>query len=65
MEDLLKKQQKINFRGDSASYQNEAAEPAIKTVVNMARNVLMHTALRFPEETLSTYLWPMEMDYAV
>ena len=25
----------------------------------------MHAALRYPEDTLSTYIWPMEMDYYV
>ena len=27
--------------------------------------MLMHAALRFPEDTLYTYIWPMEMDYDV
>ena len=27
--------------------------------------MLMHSATRFPEDTLSTDLWPMSMDYAV
>ena len=25
----------------------------------------MYAALRYPEDILSTYLWPMAMDYAV
>ena len=65
MEELLKKQQKIRFSGDGASHQNGASERAIKTVVTMARTMLMHAALRCPEDTLSTDLWPMAMDYAV
>ena len=65
MEELLKKQQKIRFSGAGASHQNGAAERAIKTVVTMARSMLMHSALRYPEETFSTDLWPTEMDYAV
>ena len=65
MEELLKKQQKIRFSGAGASHQNGAAERAIKTVVTMARTMLMHAALRCPEDTLSTDLWPMAMDYAV
>ena len=31
----------------------------------LLRTMLMHAALRCPEETLSTDIWPMEMDYAV
>ena len=65
MEELLKKQQKIRFSGAGASNQNGAAERAIKTVVTMARNMLMHAALRCPEDTLSTDLWEMAMDYTV
>ena len=29
------------------------------------RNMLMHTALRFPEEAYSTDIWKMVMDYYV
>ena len=65
MEELLKKQQKIRFSGAGTSHRNGAAERAIKTVVTMARTMLMHAALRCPEDTLSTDLWPMAMDYAV
>ena len=31
----------------------------------MARTMLIHAALRCPEETFSTDIWPMAMDYAV
>ena len=65
MEDLSKKQQKISFSGDGASHQNGSEERAIKTLVTMARSMLMHAALRCTEDTLSTDLWPMEMDYSV
>ena len=65
MEELFKKQQKIWFSGAGASHKNGATERAIKTVVTMARIMLMHAALRWPEDILSTDLWPMEMDYAV
>ena len=65
MEELLKKQQKIRFSGAGASHQNGAAERAIKMLVTMARTVLMHAALRFPEDTLSTAIWPMTMNYDV
>ena len=65
MEELLKKQKNIRFIRAGASHQNGAAERAIKTVVTMARTMLMHAALRCPDDTLSTDLWPMAMDYSV
>ena len=61
----MKKQQKIRFIGAGASHQNGAAERSIKTVVTMSRTMVMHAALRCPEDTLSTDIWPMEMDYSV
>ena len=65
MEELLKKQQNIRFSGSGASHQNGAAECTINTVFTMSRTILMHAALRFPEDTFSTDIWPMAMDYAV
>ena len=47
------------------SYQNGASKRVINTVVTMERTMLMHTALRCTEDTFSTDLWPMEMDYSV
>ena len=65
MEELPKKQQKIRFSGAGASHQNGAAKSTINTVVTMTGTMLMHSALRYPDETLSTDIWPMEMDYDV
>ena len=65
MEELLKKYQKIRFSGAGASHQNGASERAIKTVGTMESTMLMHAALRCPEDTLSNDIWPMAMDYAV
>ena len=65
MEELLKKQQKIRFIGDCSSHRNGSAERAIKTLVAMARTILMHASFRCPQDTFSTDLWPMEMDYSV
>ena len=65
MGELLKKQQNIRFSGAGASHQNGAAERAIKTVVTMARTMLMHTELRCPEDTFSTDIWSVAMDYSV
>ena len=65
MEELFKKQQKIRFSRAGASHQNGEAERSIKTVVTMESTMSMHNALRCPEDTFSTDIWPMEMDYAV
>ena len=65
VEELLKNQPKIRFSGAGASHQNWAADRAIEMVVNMARIMLMHAALICPEDTFSTDIWPMEMDYSV
>ena len=65
MEELLKKQQKIRFSGAGDSHQNGAAEHAIKTVVAMARNMLMHAELRCREDSYSTDLWAMAMNVDV
>ena len=65
MEELLKNQKKIRFSGAGASHQNGAAERAIKTVVIVTRTMLIHAALRCPEDTFSTDIWPMAMDYDV
>ena len=38
---------------------------SVNTVVTMARTMFMHAALRFPEDTISTDIWSMAMDYVV
>ena len=65
MEELLKKHQKIRFSGAGASHQKGAAERAIKMVVTMESTMLIHAALGCPEDTLSTDLCPMAIDYTV
>ena len=65
MDELLKTHQTIRFSEAGDSRHNGAEESSIKTEVTMASTMLMHGALRCPEDTFSTNLWPMEMDYAV
>ena len=65
MEELLKKQQNIMFSGAGTSHQNGSAEHAIKTGVAMARNMLIHDPLRFPDDNFSVNLWKIEIGYAV
>ena len=42
---MLKKYKKIRFSGSGTSHQNGAAERAIKTLVTMERNMLMHSVI--------------------
>ena len=65
MEELLNNQQNIKFSDSGTSYQNGASKRVINTVVTMESTMLMHDALRCPEDKFSTDIWPMEMDYAV
>ena len=65
IEEPLKNQQKIKFSAAGDSHQNGEAERAIKTVVTTTRTMLVHAALRCPEEKLYTAIWPMAMDYDV
>jgi len=65
MEELLKSKQQIRFSGSGAAHQNGVAERAIQTVVNMARTMMLHAAMRSPEGMMTADLWPMAMDHAV
>ena len=65
LEELFGEQKKIRFTGAGTSYQNGTAERIIKTLVTMTRTILMHSALRSTEDTFSTDLWRIEMDYDV
>ena len=53
MEEMLKKQQNIRLSAACASHQNGSSDCAIKPVVTMERTMLMHAALRCPEENFS------------
>ena len=59
----MKNQKNIKFSGAGASHQNSTSERSIKTLVTMERAILINSALRYPEDTLSTDIWPMPMDY--
>ena len=64
LEELLQNQQTIRFSGSGAAHQNGVAERAILNVVNMARTMMLHSAMRSADGSLNTDLWPMAMDYA-
>ena len=62
---LIERHQNIRFSGAGAAHQNGVAERGIKTVVDMARTMLIHAAMRSPSGTISAELWPMAIDHAV
>ena len=64
MQELLKNDQTLSLSGVGAAHQNGVAERAIKTVVSIARTMMLHAAMRSPEGTISAELWPMAMDHA-
>ena len=61
---ILENQQIITFSGVGAHHQNGAAERAIRTIFTIARTMLTHAAIRWPD-AITTDLWPMALDYAV
>ena len=65
MQQLLGSNQWIRISGAGTGHQNGVAERGIQTVVNMARTMLLHAALRSPEGVITSDLWPMAMDHAV
>ena len=54
----------IRFAGIGAHHHNGVAERNIQSIMCMARTMMLHAAIRWPE-TADTSLWPMAVDYAV
>jgi hypothetical protein len=65
MANLMDADQKVKFSAVGAAHQNGVAERGIQTVVNMARTMMLHAALRSPSGFITADLWPMAMDHAV
>jgi Reverse transcriptase (RNA-dependent DNA polymerase) len=61
---LTEFKQVTRFAGVGAHHQNGIAERNIQTIMSMARTMMIHAAIRWPETT-DTCLWPMAVDYAV
>ena len=55
--------QKISFSGVGAKHQNGSAERAIGTLCAMARSMLIHAAIRWPDSA-DVSLWPFALSYA-
>jgi hypothetical protein len=64
MQEIANKGQGIQFCGVSAHHQNGVAENGIKVVVQNARTMMLHVALRWPGYA-DQDLWPMAMCHAV
>jgi transposase InsO family protein len=63
--ELVSKGQNIRFSGYGAAHQNGIAERGIRTVVGMARTMMLHAALRYGDRVITQDLWPQAMDHAV
>ena len=56
--------QTIDFSGVGAHHENAVAERNIKTVTWLARTMLLHAMIMWPDRADPT-LWPFALDYAV
>ena len=54
----------ITFVGTSAHHHNAVAERAIRTIMSIARTMMIHAATHWPEMADAT-LWPLAVNYAV
>ena len=61
---LHRSNQSITFSGVGAHHQNGVAERAIKTTIELARAMLLHSALYWPD-SIQENLWPFALDHAV
>ena len=62
MQDLLKNK-KISLSGSGITDQNMGSEQKIKTVVTIYATMIIHASPICPEDTLSTDLCKISMDY--
>lgn len=62
--ELAEFKQTVRFAGVGAHHHNGVAERNIQSIMCMARTMMLHAAIRWPE-TADTSLWPMAVDYAV
>ena len=61
--DIAQRGQQAKYSGVGAHHHNGIAERAIQTTSNMARTMMLHAAIRWPDMTDSS-LWPLAMEYA-
>ena len=63
IDEIQKQGQRIQFCGVSAHHQNGIAERAIKTTHSIARSMMLHSAIHWPE-IYNPSLWPFALTYA-
>ena len=63
LEDIDLQEQTITFSGVGAHHQNGVAENAVKTITFMARTMMMHQLIHWPDE-FGANLWPFAMTHA-
>ena len=63
VDEINKSGQMINYAGVGAHHQNGVAERDIQTVMSMARTMMLHAAVRWPDMADASH-WPMAVDYA-
>ena len=61
--EIMKGAQTISYSGVGAQHQNGVAERAIRTVVERARTMLIHAAIRNPE-FVDVSLWPFALSHS-
>ena len=55
----------ITFVGTSAHHHNAVAERSIRTIMSIARTMMIHAASHWPEMAADATLWPLAVKYAV
>jgi hypothetical protein len=61
---LARFEQTIRFVGVGTHHHNDIAEKSIQDVMSIARTLLLHAAIYWPDAT-DAQLWPMAVDHAV
>jgi GAG-pre-integrase domain/Zinc knuckle len=61
---LLSFEQTTKFAGVGAHHHNGVAERAIQTIMSIARTMMLHSAIHWPDVANSN-LWPLAVDHAV
>jgi hypothetical protein len=60
--------QELSLSGVGAHHQNDITERAIQTSTKLARAILLHAILHYPQVTAQTHvlqLWPFAMDHSI
>ena len=64
LKEMIEKGQGLKHSGVGGHHHNGPAKNAIKNVVRKATTMMIHSALRWPEQA-NKYLWPLALEHAV